>query len=92
MRGGDNLRVKVLEFYAKLCKEPCVACLMVDVLPLDRFSREESEELEGEIGEEEVWVAIASLGCDKAPSSDGFPVEFYKKCWEIIREIFFGID
>ena len=35
--------------------------------------------------EKEVFDAIAQLKNNKAPGPDGFPVEFYKKCWHIIK-------
>lgn len=30
-------------------------------------------------------AAIGSMEGDKAPSVDGFPILFYKACWEMIR-------
>ena len=38
--------------------------------------------------EKEVFDAIA-LKNNKAPGPDGFPAEFYKKCWHIIKGIFY---
>jgi hypothetical protein len=34
---------------------------------------------------EEVWEAIFQMEQNKAPRPDGFPVEFYQACWEIIK-------
>ena len=35
--------------------------------------------------EKEVFEAISQMENNKAPGPDGFPVEFYKKCWHIIK-------
>ena len=35
--------------------------------------------------EKEVFEAIVQMKNNKAPGPDGFPAEFYKKCWHIIK-------
>ena len=35
--------------------------------------------------EKEVFDAISQMENNKAPGPDGFPAEFYKKCWHIIK-------
>ena len=35
--------------------------------------------------EKEVFEAISQMKNNKAPGPDGFPAEFYKKCWHIIE-------
>lgn len=65
-------------------KEYCASRPKVDDLPLDKICVLDSEGLELAIGKEEVLAAIASLGNDKALGSNGFPMEFYRKCWETI--------
>ena len=34
----------------------------------------------------EVLDAISQMKPNKAPGPDGFPAEFYKKCWHIIKD------
>lgn len=29
---------------------------------------------------------VKILNGDKAPRSDGFPIAFFQKCWEVIKE------
>lgn len=36
---------------------------------------------------EEVKVAIWDLVGDKAPGLDGFPIAFYKECWDVIKGV-----
>ena len=35
--------------------------------------------------EKEVFDAIMQMKHNKAPGPDGFPAEFYQKCWHIIK-------
>ena len=36
---------------------------------------------------EDILKAVKSIKNNKSPGSDGFTVEFYKKCWDDIKEI-----
>jgi hypothetical protein len=45
----------------------------------------ENEELVKPFSEREVQPAIFEMEHNKAPGPDGFPVEFYQACWEIIK-------
>lgn len=40
---------------------------------------------------EEIKSAVFSLGCDKTPSPDGFPMHFFKLFWETIKEDIFQL-
>ncbi|KAJ1203016.1 hypothetical protein NDU88_006811 [Pleurodeles waltl] len=52
--------------------------------PLPRLSLTERCGLDETIGLEEVVEAIANLAAGKSPGPDGFPVELYSKCSEIL--------
>ncbi|XP_039113806.1 uncharacterized protein LOC120249381 [Dioscorea cayenensis subsp. rotundata] len=41
--------------------------------------------LEGPFSSEKIKDAVFSLGGDKAPGPDGFPMCFFKQCWESIK-------
>ncbi|XP_026430550.1 uncharacterized protein LOC113327589 [Papaver somniferum] len=41
-----------------------------------------------EFSEEEVFDVIKHMGKNKSPGPDGFYLEFYKKCWHIIKDDF----
>ena len=47
---------------------------------------EENEILSAPFTEKEVFEAIAQMKPNKAPGPDGFPAEFYKKCWHIVKD------
>lgn len=44
--------------------------------------------MEREFSKEEVFDVIKKMGNNKSPGPDGFSLEFYKKCWHIIKEDF----
>ena len=56
--------------------------------------------LEAQFTEEEVSAAIKAMPSNKSPGPDGFPWEFYKACWPVIKadvlaalqDIFVGKD
>ena len=44
--------------------------------------------LEQSIDVDELWKSLKKMNNGKSPGSDGLTVEFYKKCWSIIRDDF----
>ncbi|KAK2639862.1 hypothetical protein Ddye_027657 [Dipteronia dyeriana] len=57
-------------------------------LPLKKLSDVERESLEEIFSKEEVWTALTSCGGNKAPSPDGFNLNFIKDNWEVIGDDF----
>ena len=45
----------------------------------------ENDVLTAPFTEKEVFDAVSQMETNKAPGPDGFPTEFYKKCWFIIK-------
>ena len=52
------------------------------------LSRLDVSELVAPWSEEEVWEVIKTMPVDKAPSPDVFTMNFYHKCWGIIKKEF----
>ena len=52
---------------------------------IPQLNLEENEVLSAPFTEKEVFDAITQMKHNKAPGPDGFPVEFYQKCWHIIK-------
>lgn len=50
------------------------------------ISDEQNQKLNEKFSLEEVTQAINQLPSGKAPSPDGIPTEFFKKCWHILRQ------
>ena len=50
-----------------------------------QLTANDSDILVAPFSEKEVFDAIAQMKNNKAPGPDGFPTEFYKKCWHIIK-------
>lgn len=60
--------------------------LRVDLLKLlEHRSRVNLQNLEQPFSLEEIKKAVFDLGGDKAPRPDGFPMQFFKTFWEIIK-------
>ena len=53
-----------------------------------KLSKEAKIDLDKEMTEEEVRNAINKMPSGKSPGLDGFPVEFYKKYWDKIKDLF----
>ena len=53
-----------------------------------KLSKEAKNNLESPFTTEEVFKAIQSLQSGKSPGLDGFPIEFYKKYWHLIQNLF----
>jgi hypothetical protein len=47
---------------------------------------DESTWLEREFEEHEVWEVVRGLNGDKALGSDGFAMNFFQKCWEVVKK------
>ena len=86
--GQDNLKTYITEYYRQLFGPPEDNCVSLDesrTEDVPQLSAAENDILVAPFSEKEVFDAIAQLKNNKAPGPDGFPVEFYKKCWHIIK-------
>jgi hypothetical protein len=52
---------------------------------IEQVSQEENESLVRPFTVQEVQEAIFQMEHNKASGPDGFPIEFYQACWEIIK-------
>lgn len=51
-----------------------------------KLTREEAIALDRRFEESEIREVIFSMACNKAAGPDGFPVEFFQKCWDFIKQ------
>lgn len=51
----------------------------------ESISNEQNQALSREISLEEVEEAVKEMPNDKAPGPDGFTINFYEACWEIVK-------
>ena len=56
---------------------------MVEDIP--QLATDENEILTAPFSEKEVFEAISQMKNNRTPRSDGFPAEFCKRCWHIIK-------
>jgi hypothetical protein len=52
----------------------------------ERLSEEDRNELDRPFTEEEIKAVIDQMEKNKAAGPDGFPIELYQTCWEIIKD------
>ena len=55
-------------------------------LQLKQISQQEADLLELPFSESEVLAALMDMNGDKAPGPDRFPVDFWKSCWDFVKE------
>jgi mannosylglycoprotein endo-beta-mannosidase len=87
--GEDNLQVYITEFYKKLFGAPVpnnISLAEEEVQDIPQISDIENDILISQFSEEEVHDALFQMERNKAPGPDGFPAEFYQKCWDIIKD------
>ena len=98
LRGADNvvctdvdgIGAVLTDFYCSLFKaEPCDPVARGTLLSSLSASLppDQAASCEGPLSVTECFVAIKGMARGKAPGSDGFPVEFYLKFWEVLGKI-----
>ena len=55
---------------------------------IPQLSEEQKQSREGGITTEECSEILENFQNNKSPGNDGIPIEFYKKCWNLICEPF----
>ena len=86
--GHENLKVYISEYYRSLFGAPEENMIYLDetnVQDIPQLNEQENEVLSARFTEQEVYDAIVQMKHNKAPGPDGFPAEFYKKCWHVIK-------
>ena len=86
--GQDMLKAYVTNYYKRLFGHPDSNFVMMDEdmsEDIPQLSREENAILTAPFSEKEFFDAISQMERNKALGLDGFPAEFYQKCWETIK-------
>ena len=86
--GQENLKLYITEYYKQLFGPPEDNCVSLDesrIEDVPQLTAVENDILAAPFSEKEVFEAISQMKNNKAPGPDGFPAEFYKKCWNIIK-------
>ncbi|XP_039114040.1 uncharacterized protein LOC120249550 [Dioscorea cayenensis subsp. rotundata] len=55
-------------------------------LAKDLLSQQDLSSLDNPFSQEEIRRAVFDLNADKAPGPDGFPIFFFQKYWEIVKD------
>ena len=80
------LQRTIVHFYKKLYQEDVAARPFLERISYNSIGEEDASELVKEFSEEEVWKAINDLGKDKAPGPDGFNIDFFQHCWNVVKK------
>ena len=86
--GQDNLKLYITEYYKQLFGPPEDSCVSLNesrIEDVPQLTANDNDILVAPFSEKEVFDAIMQMKNNKAPGPDGFPAEFYKKCWHIIK-------
>uniref|UniRef100_A0A0V0IG31 Putative ovule protein n=1 Tax=Solanum chacoense TaxID=4108 RepID=A0A0V0IG31_SOLCH len=81
-----EVKEAMIDFYAQLYSETESWRPSFDFVGCPTVSTEEYEWLQRPFTEEEVLLIIKKCEGDKAPGPDGFTMDFFKKCWDILKE------
>uniref|UniRef100_A0A8I6YB15 Reverse transcriptase domain-containing protein n=1 Tax=Hordeum vulgare subsp. vulgare TaxID=112509 RepID=A0A8I6YB15_HORVV len=87
--GHENLKLYISNYYKRLFGAPDHSFVSMDehrVEDIPQVGQAHNESLSAPFLEKEVLQAIEGMKNGKAPGPDGFPAEFYKKCWHIIKK------
>ena len=87
--GHENLKTYISNYYKSLFGPPNTSTVSLDESVIDdipQLQAAENDVLSAPFTEKEVLNAISQMKPNEAPGPDGFPAEFYKKCWHIIKD------
>ena len=87
--GQENLKLYISEYYKQLFgdSDPSTFSLEEQMIhDIPQLSQEENDILTADFLVKEVYEAISQMELNKAPGPDGFPAEFYKTFWGVIRD------
>lgn len=75
----------VVSFFKDLYTESNVSRHFFHELPVSCLCKNNSEALEADFTEEEIFTSFSSLAQDKTLGSDGLQIEVYRSCWHFIK-------
>ena len=86
--GHENLKAYISNYYKQLFGHPEASMVTLDetvIGDIPQLQVEENDILAAPFTEKEILDAISQMKPNKAPGPYGFPAEFYRKCWHIIK-------
>jgi hypothetical protein len=87
--GDANLKYYITDYYKRLFGYHIQNSFSLDETlrhDIPQVSEEENEVLVAPFNEEEVKMAVFDMEHNKAPGPDGFPVEFYRFFWNVVKQ------
>ena len=81
----EEIRNSFEHYFSDLFKETQSWHPKLDRIQFDMLEDEEAIELENLFTEEKVFQALYSVDSDKAPGLDDFTIDFFQKCWNVVK-------
>jgi hypothetical protein len=89
IEGQANLKNYITWFYKGLFREPEQNSFSLNpdrIEDISQVTQDENNLLIASFTEDEIKRAVFEMEHNKAPGPDDFPVEFYQKLWDVIKD------
>ena len=86
LSGSDDISEEILKYFRRLYTKPERNSWKIEGLDWSPISIQSVDCLDRPFLEEEVCSVVFQLNRNKAPGLDGFTMELYQDCWDVIKE------
>lgn len=83
IKGDENLKKYITDFYKKLFGHPEEVTIALGLPDAPKISKNQTRALTRPFSMEELHREVCSMVHNKSPGPDGFPIEFYQRFWEL---------
>jgi hypothetical protein len=83
--GQKNLEDHITKFYKELFGQPQVSEIQLNLEDIPTIDPEVAQNMTASFSMEEIENAVFEMAHNKSAGSNGFPIEFYQKIWDLIK-------
>lgn len=91
LRNPEDIEEVLIDFFRNLFCGGNQHRPVLEGLDMPKLDNENMKMLEGNFSMEEIRDATFSFSKEKAPGIDGFSIDFFQDCWEIIKDDLFQV-
>ena len=81
-----DIQREIVDFYKKLYNSDARLRPKMDGVSFRKLSISRGSSLEERFNQVEIRQAVFSLGGDRSPGPDGFPIAFFQQFWDLIED------